>query len=165
MPCGVQIVWKEHINVLSSTNVEYINTRDATILGSRNGQAPIFLWYALNRKGYHGLRKEVQECMHNARYLKDRLRKAGVSTMLNELSNTVVFTRPQDDEFIRHWQLACQGNIAHVVVMPNVTIEKLNTFLSELVEKRSIWFKDEGNQPICVASDIGNENCVCPLHK
>ncbi|XWS15252.1 hypothetical protein CRYUN_Cryun35bG0078900 [Craigia yunnanensis] len=134
MPCGVQITRMEHINVLSC-NVEYLASRDATIVGSRNGHAPIFLWYSLNRKGYKGFQKEVQKCLRNAHYLKDRLRESGIGAMLNELSSTVVFERPRDEEFVRRWQLACEGNIAHVVVMPNVTIEKLDVFLNELVEK------------------------------
>lgn len=33
-------------------------------------------------------------------------------------------------------QLACEGDIAHVVVMPNITIRKLETFVQELVESR-----------------------------
>ncbi|XP_074263731.1 serine decarboxylase [Silene latifolia] len=164
MPCGVQITRIEHINALSS-NVEYLASRDATIMGSRNGHAPIFLWYTLNRKGYGGFQKEVQKCLRNAHYLKDRLKEAGISAMLNELSSTVVFERPLDEDFIRRWQLACQGSIAHVVVMPSVTIEKLDTFLEELVDKRSNWYKDGANQPTCVEHEIGRENCVCPMHK
>lgn len=164
MPCGVQITRMDHINALSR-NVEYLASRDATIMGSRNGHAPIFLWYTLNRKGYCGFQKEVQKCLRNAHYLKDRLREAGISAMLNELSSTVVFERPQDEEFIRRWQLACQGNIAHVVVMPSVSIEKLDTFLNELVERRSAWFKDAAHKLPCVASEIGKGNCFCPLHK
>ncbi|GAB2270598.1 hypothetical protein Dimus_005481 [Dionaea muscipula] len=164
MPCGVQITRIEHINALSR-DVEYLASRDATIMGSRNGHAPIFLWYTLNRKGYRGFQKEVQKCLRNACYLKDRLRDAGISAMLNELSSTVVFERPQDEEFVRRWQLACQGNIAHIVVMPNVTIDKLNTFINELLERRSSWFQDGKCGPPCVASDIGAESCVCPLHK
>ncbi|OWM90762.1 hypothetical protein CDL15_Pgr020725 [Punica granatum] len=165
MPCGVQITRMEHINALSR-NVEYLASRDATIMGSRNGHAPIFLWYTLNRKGYKGFQKEVQKCLRNAHYLKDRLRDAGISAMLNELSSTVVFERPLDEEFVRRWQLACKGNIAHVVVMPNVSIEKLDMFLDELTEKRSTWYQEGGEaQPPCVAADIGSENCVCALHK
>ena len=38
--------------------------------------------------------------------------------MLNELSSTVVFERPTEEAFIRKWQLACEGDIAHVVVRP-----------------------------------------------
>ncbi|KAL8130543.1 hypothetical protein V2J09_019698 [Rumex salicifolius] len=164
MPCGVQITRIEHINALSR-NVEYLASRDATIMGSRNGHAPIFLWYTLNQKGYRGFQKEVQKCLRNAHYLKGRLRELGISAMLNELSSTVVFERPQDEEFVRRWQLACQGNIAHVVVMPNVTVEKLDMFLDELIVRRSTWFKDGKAQPPCVASDIGADNCACPAHK
>jgi histidine decarboxylase len=29
-----------------SSDVEYLNSRDATIMGSRNGHAPIYLWCA-----------------------------------------------------------------------------------------------------------------------
>ncbi|XP_058108141.1 serine decarboxylase 1-like [Magnolia sinica] len=163
MPCGVQITRLEHINTLSR-NVEYLASRDATIMGSRNGHAPIFLWYTLNRKGYGGFRKEVQKCLRNAHYLKDRLRAAGIGAMLNELSSTVVFERPRDEEFIRRWQLACQGNIAHVVVMPNINVDKLDDFMDELIKKRSSWFQDGKIQTPCIADEIGKENCACVLH-
>ncbi|KAJ4756713.1 Histidine decarboxylase [Rhynchospora pubera] len=163
MPCGVQITRLEHINALSS-NVEYLASRDATIMGSRNGHAPIFLWYTLNRKGYRGFQKEVQKCLRNAHYLKDRLKEAGIGAMLNELSSTVVFERPKDEEFVRRWQLACEGNIAHVVVMPNVTIEKLDSFLSELVQMRSGWYGEEKGKPPCIAKDVGTDNCLCGSH-
>lgn len=162
MPCGVQLTRMKHINVLSS-NVEYLASRDATIMGSRNGHAPIFLWYTLNKKGYKGFQKEVQKCLRNAHYLKDRLREAGISAMLNELSSTVVFERPQHEEFVRRWQLACERNMAHVIVMPNVTIDKLNDFLDELIQKRAIWYQDNKVKPPCLADDIGKENCTCSL--
>ena len=51
MPCGVQITRIEHINALSR-DVENLASRDATIMESRNGHAPIFLWCTLNLKGY-----------------------------------------------------------------------------------------------------------------
>lgn len=167
MPCGVQITRLEHINALSR-DVDYLASRDATVMGSRNGHAPIFLWHTLNRKGYRGFQKEVQKCLRNTHYLKDRLISAGIGAMLNELSSTVVIECPQDEEFIRKWQLACQGNIAHVVVMPNITIDKLDDFLNqlnELVQKRDAWFQDGKLQPPCIASDVGKENCLCALHK
>ncbi|XP_047320904.1 serine decarboxylase-like [Impatiens glandulifera] len=164
MPCGVQITRMEHINTLSR-NVEYLASRDSTIMGSRNGHAPIFLWYSLNRKGYKGLQKEVETCIRNAHYLKDQLVDNGISAMLNELSSTVVFERPLDVNFVRRWQLACERNMAHVIVMPNVTIGKLDDFLKELVKKRKDWYKDGDVPPPCLASDIGSKNCLCPFHK
>ncbi|MQM20611.1 hypothetical protein Taro_053636 [Colocasia esculenta] len=164
MPCGVQITRREHIGAFSR-DVEYLASRDATIMGSRNGHAPLFLWCTLNKKGYKGFQKEVQRCLQNAHYLRNRLREVGVGAMLNELSSTVVFERPRDEEFVRKWQLACQGNIAHVVVMPSVTIEKLDSFLHELVQTRSNWLQGGRNPAPCIAEEIGGENCACALHK
>jgi histidine decarboxylase len=64
------------------------------------------------------------------------LEDAGIQTMLNELSSTVVFERPEEEAFVRKWQLACESDIAHVVVMPNISVEKLEMFVKELIESR-----------------------------
>lgn len=71
VPCGVVITRKEYVEALSS-DVEYLNSRDATIMGSRNGHAPLYLWYTLTKKGYEGMRKDVEKCLRNAHLLKVR---------------------------------------------------------------------------------------------
>jgi histidine decarboxylase len=38
---------------------------------------------------------------------------------------------------VRKWQLACEGEIAHVVVMPNIDIDKLEEFVADLVQSRA----------------------------
>ena len=48
-------------------------SRDATIMGSRNGHAPIYMWYTLTSKGYEGIRKDVEKCLRNAHLLHVRL--------------------------------------------------------------------------------------------
>jgi histidine decarboxylase len=161
-PCGVLLTRLEHTNTFSK-DIEVIGSRDATISGSRSGHAPIFIWYPLQKRGLIGLKNEVQKCLMNARYLKDKLCDVGISTMLNEFSNTVVFEKPLDCEFIRRWNLAYQGNIAHVVVMQHVTIEMLNSFVDEFSQKQKIWYGLR--KPICIANEIGAENCACMLHK
>lgn len=65
-----------------SSDVEYLNSRDATIMGSRNGHAPIYLWYTLTRKGYEGMRLDVERCMRNAHVLKQVRRAADFSQLL-----------------------------------------------------------------------------------
>ncbi|KAF5836810.1 pyridoxal phosphate-dependent transferase [Dunaliella salina] len=135
VPCGVVITRFKLVMALSS-DVEYLNSRDATIMGSRNGHAPIYLWYTLTRKGYDGMQRDVEKCMRNAHVLKDMLESVGIKTMLNELSNTVVFERPLEEAFVRKWQLACENDIAHVVVMPNITIAKLEEFVQDLIQSR-----------------------------
>ncbi|XP_049377391.1 histidine decarboxylase-like isoform X4 [Solanum stenotomum] len=164
MPCGVQITRKSYINNLS-TNVEYIASVDATISGSRNGLTPIFLWYSLSAKGQIGLQKDVKKCLDNAKYLKDRLQQAGISVMLNDLSIIVVLERPRDHEFVRRWQLSCVKDMAHVIVMPGITREMLDNFISELVQQRKQWYRDGKAEVPCVAEDIGAQNCACSYHK
>ncbi|KAK9667807.1 hypothetical protein RND81_13G012500 [Saponaria officinalis] len=122
MPCGIQMARLKYINVLSR-EVEYIANREATIPCSRNGHAPIYLWYALTRKGYSGFRQDFEKCLSNAEYFKDLLKENGFIVMLNEPSSIVVFERPRDQVLIRKWQLSCEGDIAHVAVMPSDTIE------------------------------------------
>lgn len=69
VPCGVVITRTRYVAALSQ-DVEYLNSRDATIMGSRNGHAPIYMWYTLTRKGYEGMRKDVERCLRNAHLLK-----------------------------------------------------------------------------------------------
>jgi histidine decarboxylase len=138
VPCGVVVVRKEHmVNV--TMDIEYLNSRDATIMGSRNGHAALYIWYALSKKGVKGLQQDVELCMENSIYLKDRLEANGISCMLNKFSSTVVFERPDDHNFVRKWQLACEGKVAHVVVMPNVSKEKLDDFVRDLLASRAAF--------------------------
>ncbi|MED6136410.1 hypothetical protein PIB30_055908 [Stylosanthes scabra] len=137
---------------------------------SRSGHAPIFLWHAItSRRGLLGFQKEAESCIMNARHLHNRLREARIGAMLNEFSNTVVFEKPLDDEFCRRWSLACKGNISHVVVMQHVTVEMLDSFVAEFIQKRSFWwFKKDYDrssfQPPCIAEDVGVVNCCCSMH-
>jgi hypothetical protein len=76
----------------------------------------------------------VRQCMKTARYLEEKITSIGLSCRLNNLSTTVVLERPLDDALIKRWQLACEEDIAHVVVMPNVTRPKIDQFVHELEE-------------------------------
>ena len=133
VPCGVIITRRKHISKLSK-DIEYLNSKDTTIMGSRNGHASLYLWYAIQMKGISGFQKDVYECIERAKYLKNTLTRHGVNAKLGKYSSTVVFTRPSNNEFIKKWQLACQGEIAHVVVMPSTSLDVLDTFVSEYIK-------------------------------
>uniref|UniRef100_A0A0D3HLR7 Serine decarboxylase n=1 Tax=Oryza barthii TaxID=65489 RepID=A0A0D3HLR7_9ORYZ len=164
-PCGVVINRLKDIDVLKSTNIEYIASNDVTISGSRNGQSPMFLWYKLKSMGYKGIRREIEACLRNARYLTVRLKNVGISAFMNSQSIIVVFEKPKDDVFVQKWQLAYAGNVAHVVVMPHVSFEMLGIFVEELAEKRYALLQDKEFSIPCVAMDIGQENCLYKLHE
>jgi len=133
MPCGIALARKEHVQKVEM-RIDYLNSVDTTIMGSRNGQAPLYIWYSLRKKGLAGIKRDVIHCMETARYLRDKIFETGLTCRLNDLSCTVVLERPLDDAFIKRWQLACEEDIAHVVVMPNVTKGKIDKFIEELLE-------------------------------
>lgn len=135
MPCGVAITRRKHVEKVEE-RIEYLNSVDTTIMGSRNGQAPLFMWYSLKRKGMQGIKRDVQHCMDTATYLRDELKKAGILAQLNDLSSTVVMERPVEEDLVQQWQLACEEDIAHVVVMPNVTREKIDVFVEAFKKSR-----------------------------
>lgn len=134
IPCGVVLVRREHQAAIES-DIEYIGSKDTTILGARCGLAPLLMWYALRRKGRDGLRRDVETCLRNARYLHGRLRALGHPSLLNPWSNTVWLGRPPD-AVVEKWQLAVEGDGAHVVVMQNVGREKIDRFLEDLLAAR-----------------------------
>jgi histidine decarboxylase len=133
VPCGIVITRKQYIDRLSQ-DISYIASRDATILGSRNGHAPIFMWYALVKKGKSGIAQDILNCVENAKYMRDQLIMHKVEKVLvNQYSCTVVFERPTSEDFVKKWQLACDRDLCHVVVMPNVDKVKIDEFILDLI--------------------------------
>lgn len=58
MPCGVSIARKEHVKKVEQ-RIDYLNSVDTTIMGSRNGQTALYLWYSLRKKGLSGIKRDV----------------------------------------------------------------------------------------------------------
>ncbi len=130
-PCGIVLTYKALVDNLSSS-IEYIGSKDTTIGGSRNGHAPLFLYHAIQQRKQL-FKQEVWECIDKATYLYERLKQAGLYCLLNSYSTTVVFPQPKA-AIVQKWQLATQGNLAHVVVMQNHSYELLNHLIAELLE-------------------------------
>lgn len=58
MPCGIALTRKEHVKKVEQ-RIDYLNSVDTTIMGSRNGQAALYLWYSLRKKGLAGIKRDV----------------------------------------------------------------------------------------------------------
>lgn len=124
-PCGIFLMEQRFLDKIKN-DVEYIGTTDCTISGSRNGHTPLFFKHIIATKGIPGFRNDVQRCISLAHYVTFHITTA----WMNKQSITVVFPRPSN-ALIDKWQLASQGNISHIVVMPHVTMEMLDNFIAE----------------------------------
>ncbi|GAB3718805.1 histidine decarboxylase [Spirosoma flavus] len=83
IPCGVVIVRKEHPQRVGR-HISYIGAMDTTILGSRNGITPVFLWYALKQLKKEGLLTRIRECLSLAAYTEDKLQRNGIAAWRNK---------------------------------------------------------------------------------
>jgi histidine decarboxylase len=129
--CGILLTRKEYVCTIER-EIEYIGSKDTTITGCRSGLSVLFLWQAISARASH-FRDEVKICQENAQYLHQQLGEIDYPSMLNEFSTTVVLSKP-DIDVCRRWQLATEEKLAHVVVMQNVTRQKINAFVKDLYQ-------------------------------
>lgn len=128
LPCGVVITRKSYVQRVGRA-VEYVGVHDTTLSGSRSAFAPLMLWYALATVGEEGLRQRVQAMLDMADYAIARFNDRGIPAWRNRNSVTVVFPKPPPEVFAK-WQIAPEGQEAHIITMPHVTREMID----ELVE-------------------------------
>lgn len=130
VPSGVVLARKAHVTRISRL-IEYVGTLDTTLTGSRNGITPLFLWYAIQIHGEQGFRDKVARCLEMAEYVIERLNAIGVRAWRNNFSMTVVFPRPPQS-ILSKWQIAVEGDDAHLITMPHVTREQIDRFVIDL---------------------------------
>jgi len=130
IPCGVVLAKKQHVDRIARA-VEYVGTLDTTLSGSRNGLTPLFLWYAITQRGTAGFKAMVAECFRVADYAIQRLKAEGLQAWRHAHSITVVLPRPSQ-ALLERWQLAAQHDIAHLVIMPHVTCERIDRFMEDM---------------------------------
>ena len=83
--------------------------------------------YAINRHGQEGWRRTVLRMLGTADYAVKRFNERGTNAWRHRNSPTVVYARPPRTVF-DGWQIAPEGDEAHIVTMPHVhhnTIDRL----------------------------------------
>ncbi len=130
IPTGILIAKRSNRDRIAK-GIAYIGSLDTTITGSRNGHSPLFMWYAIKRMGIKGLKKRYQHCLKMAEYCENELNKIGINAWRNPSAITVVLPKTSK-EIKEKWQLATEGNISHIICMPNVDKIQLDEFISDI---------------------------------
>jgi len=130
MPSGVVIVKKDNRDRIAR-RIAYIGSSDATITGSRNGHTPLFLWYAIKKLGVKGFKKRTEHSLAVALYTENKLKKLGIKAWRNDNAITIIFPAPST-EIIDKWQLATENGQSHIICMPNVSIDQINKFITDM---------------------------------
>jgi|SRR5579884_289802 len=130
VPCGIVVARKHNVSRIARS-IDYIGTLDTTISGSRSGFTPLLLWHRIKTLGAEGLRERAKTALEVAAYAQERLAAAGVAAWRNPNAITVVF--PKVPPAVRDkWQLATQGDISHLIVMPGVTRDRIDAFVEDI---------------------------------
>ncbi|MBI1836910.1 MAG: histidine decarboxylase [Flavobacteriia bacterium] len=138
IPCGIVLCKNSHKERIGST-ISYVDTKDTTITGSRNGLTPLILWYALKKMGLNGLKNNVEKSIALAKYTEEKLTILGVNAWRNTNAITVVFDKPSS-ELCKKFQLATEDSISHIICMPGIDKTQIDHFIeayqSELEQKK-----------------------------
>lgn len=130
IPTGVLIAKRSNRDRIAK-GISYIGSFDTTITGSRNGHSPLIMWYAIKKIGIEGLKKRYLKSLETAIYCEQKFKELGIKTWRNPNAITVVF--PKACKTVKDkWQLATEGNISHIICMPNVTKEQIDLFIEDV---------------------------------
>ncbi|MGI9239440.1 MAG: histidine decarboxylase [Verrucomicrobiales bacterium] len=135
LPCGIAMARKCHVDRIARS-VEYVGVNDTTIMGSRSAFSPLILWYALKKLHEEGLATIVRRSLELADYAIEKFATIGVEAWRNSDSITVVFPRPPIS-LTEKWVIAPQGDIAHIITLPHVTREVIDSFVHDYAEARA----------------------------
>jgi len=81
--------------------------------------------------GIDGLKERYLHSLDVAKYCEKRLNNIGIEAWRNPNAITVVL--PKTSKKIKDkWQLATEGDIAHVICMPNVSKKQIDLFINDL---------------------------------
>lgn len=130
IPCGVVLAKQELVNRVARS-VEYIGTNDTTISGSRNGITPLFLWHIISTLKKSGFTEIVSTSLQTADYAVNRMNENGIEAWRHKNSVTVVFPAIKK-EVLEKWQIALQGGEAHLITMPHITTNCIDSFMKDL---------------------------------
>ena len=93
------------------------------------------LWYAINRHGEDVWRETVRGMLDTAEYAVKRFNEHDINAWRHRNSPTVVFDRPSPEVFDR-WQIAPEGEVAHIITMPHVDFETIDRLVVDCVSPR-----------------------------
>jgi len=130
IPCGIVLCKNEHKNRVGSS-ISYVDTKDTTITGSRNGLTPVILWYALKKMGITGLRDRVNSCIKLAQYTEEKLQEIGIKAWRNTNALTIVLDTP-NTWICKKYQLAVENDITHIICMPGITKAQIDEFIGDI---------------------------------
>lgn len=128
IPCAAFVTRGDSVR---RPDLEYLGSRDGPLFGSRSGFAVLTFWYLLHRLGRERIKKQVQQCMEMVGFANRMLSGIGWHHQWCYPSTTILIDRPPEC-IVKKWQLAVEGDKAHIILMPHVSEAMITAFVTDL---------------------------------
>ena len=137
-PCGLFFTSKEVMAHQNPYDISYLEGSMPMINCSRSATNPLKFYWIAKHKGAEGFKAMADKMFEVTAYLKEKLDEIGWSYWISDpCSTTVFFSRP-DEATMQKYFLAPDyderfgGELAHVIVMPNVGTDVIDRFIADL---------------------------------
>ena len=128
---GIVLARRDHVARITRP-VDYVDSLDTTIGGSRSGHTAVEVAHALAViGGPQQLRARTENARTVAAYALDRLRAIGWPAWRHDHAWTVVLDPPPDHVAVR-WAVPISNDAAHIVCPPGVDHALIDTFVTDL---------------------------------
>jgi histidine decarboxylase len=141
-PMGIYVSTEAAFKNLNPNPIGYLDDSVPTITCSRSALASLKFWWKIKSTSNEKFKEQANAILATAQYLLECLKNAGVKAWKNPYSNTVFFERPSK-AIQEKYDLApgkIKGleeleeflDVAHVVVMPHVSRELIDSFVHDM---------------------------------
>ncbi len=132
IPCGIVLTRQRFLNAISK-HIDYIDSLDHTISGSRNAHSVLMFWYAIQQYSLESWKKRIKHCLNLAECIERKLNCFNINTLRNRNSITVAFPKPSENVWKKHC-LATTNNWSHLIALPHhQDINCFSSILSDII--------------------------------
>lgn len=132
IPCGIVLTRQHFLNSISK-HIDYIDSLDHTISGSRNAHSVLMFWYAIQQYSLESWKKRIRHCLNLAECIEKKLNSFNINTLRNRNSITIAFPKPSENVWKKHY-LATTNSWSHLIALPHhQDINCFSDILSDLI--------------------------------
>jgi glutamate/tyrosine decarboxylase-like PLP-dependent enzyme len=149
-PAGITLYQRQNRKLIER-DINYLNEKDNTLIGSRSGIPSVAVWAIINKLGKNGFKKRLNSCLKNKNKLTNELKRFSDLKIINDKNSLIVslillnnnnsklkkiienkLGARKSKVKIRFTDETKKLTIYRLFFRPNITTEKISKYLEKL---------------------------------